>query len=55
MSNVKLNRVSQLAGEQKLIDGTKQFLWHLQSTGGGIPGLLRLLYSFARCQPPLRT
>jgi hypothetical protein len=31
MSNVKLNRVSQLAGEQKLIDGTKQFLWQLQS------------------------
>jgi hypothetical protein len=31
MSNAKLNRVSQLAGEQKLIDGTKQFLWQLQS------------------------
>jgi hypothetical protein len=31
MSNVKLNRPSQLAAEQKLIDGTKQFLWQLQS------------------------
>jgi len=31
MSNAKLNRPSQLAAEQKLIDGTKQFLWQLQS------------------------
>ena len=31
MSNVKRNRVSQLAGEQELIVGTKQFLWQLQS------------------------
>jgi hypothetical protein len=30
-TNTKNRRIDQLAGEQKLIDGTKQFLWQLQS------------------------